>query len=577
VVVQFPYKLPDSAIIASQVTALDQLNFVKKLQTEWSDNSVSCCLVGNSLIQTSKGFMYLADICKKGVPMPANFSQVSARLVQDEKKSSGFYIHTKSVVTSTGELYASNAYYINGVAPTVKLMLGNGATLEGTGKHKVQVIDETSKVIAWKPLADLCLGDYVVARVGLERWPERKQYVLENIVVRQDYWASVFAINLLPDFHYISCSAETFYQRCQGWLSYWGDLDFHTLPSLLETKWGSLYRGIPRFVLQGSREVVLQYLSFLWYLTYELFKDKAEFVVVAAFRTALVLQTLLNNLGIVANIVPSSVVEDRYNLAVYGKDSILFMLSLLARRLSPFETNVYRELRSVDPDPGEFETDGPVKAPLVGQVPAMDFRAHFQEHLMPNLQSKEFCKKMEAVCEHHDPSLDRQTLAQFSDLGLNVPDVFLDVTYLFHKIKNIIFNDTPQKTYDISVPVVNNYLVQSGIVSHNTVYYRREELGEIQQWLRSNYENNVKTCSFLLHSEHGFDQAPLEEITEEKYKEMLATCRPFDGFVTGTTGSPTGSPTGPPSSLCLESKLVQEGEDDDLLEVECPGGACPVR
>jgi ribonucleoside-triphosphate reductase len=557
VVVEFPYKLPDSAIIASQVTALDQLNFVKRMQTEWSDNSVSCCLVGNSLIQTKNGFLYLAEICKKGKPMPASFSQVSARLMHDAQaeRNTGFYCHTKQVVTASGEVLPSNAYYVNGLAQTVKVCLGNGAVVEGTERHKVQVVDEVSKVIVWKELSDLHLGDYVVSRVGLNIWPEPKQYVIDNIVVRQDYWASVFALNLLPDYHYIDCSSGTFHERVYSWLCEWGALDFHTLPAILDTKWGSLYRGIPRFVLQGTRFVVVQYLSFLWYLTHTLSPkgDRAEFVLAAPHRTATAVQTLLNNLGTVAHIAPCSAVEGRYNLVVHGKDSIMFMLSTLVRPLQVFETKVYTDLRgSAVPD---FEVDDVERAPLVGQVPAMDFREQFKEHLLPDLQSKEFQKRMEAVCEHHDPSLDRQSLAQFADLGLQVPEELLDTTYVFHKIKNITFSESAQKTFDISVPVVNNYLIQSGIVSHNTVYYRREELDSIKGWLRDNYEHNVKTCSFLLHSEHGFDQAPLEEITEERYNEMVATCRPFSGFGSSEVKS----------------------EQDDLLEVECPGGACPVR
>ena len=40
--------------------------------------------------------------------------------------------------------------------------------------------------------------------------------------------------------------------------------------------------------------------------------------------------------------------------------------------------------------------------------------------------------------------------------------------------------------------------------------------------MNNNFNENIKTCSFLLHSEHGFDQAPLEEITKEKYEEMIS-------------------------------------------------------
>lgn len=83
-----------------------------------------------------------------------------------------------------------------------------------------------------------------------------------------------------------------------------------------------------------------------------------------------------------------------------------------------------------------------------------------------------------------------------------------------------------------------------------TIYYRLEELDEIKAWLNENY-HNVKTVSFLLHNDHGFDQAPLEEITEEKYNEMSAMVKPLvsiDGI-----------------------------KFDELDITDCDSGACPVR
>ena len=55
-----------------------------------------------------------------------------------------------------------------------------------------------------------------------------------------------------------------------------------------------------------------------------------------------------------------------------------------------------------------------------------------------------------------------------------------------------------------------------------TVYYRKEEMPEIQAYLKKNWKNGFKSLSFLLHSEHGFLQAPLEEITKEQYDELVA-------------------------------------------------------
>ena len=83
-----------------------------------------------------------------------------------------------------------------------------------------------------------------------------------------------------------------------------------------------------------------------------------------------------------------------------------------------------------------------------------------------------------------------------------------------------------------------------------TIYYRKEELDEIKIWLALNYDN-VKSVSFLLHNEHGFSQAPFEEITEETYNKMSAVTEP------------------------ISSLGVLEMSDIDISD--CETGACPVR
>jgi ribonucleotide reductase alpha subunit len=82
-----------------------------------------------------------------------------------------------------------------------------------------------------------------------------------------------------------------------------------------------------------------------------------------------------------------------------------------------------------------------------------------------------------------------------------------------------------------------------------TVYYRLEELDEIKEWMKEHYENSLKTVSFLLHNEHGFDQAPYEEITKEEYQKMASKLKPMVGVESG----------------------------DVLNELECAGGSCPIR
>lgn len=83
-----------------------------------------------------------------------------------------------------------------------------------------------------------------------------------------------------------------------------------------------------------------------------------------------------------------------------------------------------------------------------------------------------------------------------------------------------------------------------------TVYYKEDELDTIRKYLAANYNKTFKTVSFLRHTGHGFDQAPLEEITKEQYDEMVARCEPITS---------------------LKAELTLSTDE------ECAGGACPIR
>lgn len=85
-----------------------------------------------------------------------------------------------------------------------------------------------------------------------------------------------------------------------------------------------------------------------------------------------------------------------------------------------------------------------------------------------------------------------------------------------------------------------------------TVYFRKEELSDIKDWLRKEYDNSVKSVSFLLHNEHGFAQAPYEEIAETEYMKQIAKLRPI-------------------------TTMSSVDNIDDVLSMECEGGACPIR
>ena len=86
-----------------------------------------------------------------------------------------------------------------------------------------------------------------------------------------------------------------------------------------------------------------------------------------------------------------------------------------------------------------------------------------------------------------------------------------------------------------------------------TVYYTLEELPEIQKWLSENYNENLKTVSFLLKADSGFgSQMPLEAITEEKYKKMIKGTKPI-------------------TNCEIEESSISEDQ------IGCEGGVCPIK
>jgi len=85
-----------------------------------------------------------------------------------------------------------------------------------------------------------------------------------------------------------------------------------------------------------------------------------------------------------------------------------------------------------------------------------------------------------------------------------------------------------------------------------TVYYKKEELREVQSWLATNYKNKVKSVSFLLHSEHGFALAPYEEISESDYIKFR-------------------------SKIKNDLVFTDTSHFNFIDSLECEGGACPIK
>lgn len=85
-----------------------------------------------------------------------------------------------------------------------------------------------------------------------------------------------------------------------------------------------------------------------------------------------------------------------------------------------------------------------------------------------------------------------------------------------------------------------------------TVYYRKEELSQIKEWLSKHYDTAIKSVSFLLHSDHNFPLPPYEEIDKATYEKML-------------------------TKIDFSVPLRPTTDTTMLDDPSCAGGACPIR
>lgn len=83
-----------------------------------------------------------------------------------------------------------------------------------------------------------------------------------------------------------------------------------------------------------------------------------------------------------------------------------------------------------------------------------------------------------------------------------------------------------------------------------TVYYKKEDLEDIKQYLKDHFSTEMKTVSFLLSQGHGFKQAPYETISKEQYEKAIIGIKPI-------------------TSISIS---------EDTFELEdCSTGACPIK
>ena len=100
-----------------------------------------------------------------------------------------------------------------------------------------------------------------------------------------------------------------------------------------------------------------------------------------------------------------------------------------------------------------------------------------------------------------------------------------------------------------AVKMANKYWADQSVSC--SIYYKKDDIPKIKEWLRLNW-CDLKTISFLCHSDHGFKQAPKETITEKQFNSLSKKIKPLN----------------------LDGKDIS----GEMIEgLECSGGSCPIR
>lgn len=106
-------------------------------------------------------------------------------------------------------------------------------------------------------------------------------------------------------------------------------------------------------------------------------------------------------------------------------------------------------------------------------------------------------------------------------------------------------------TYDAQLDVVRRFQKEWSDNSVScTVYYKKEDIPNIKEYLYKHFSNEMKTVSFLLAQGHGFKQAPYETITKEQYEKDIKDVVP------------------------IETANINE---QSFELVDCASGACPIK
>lgn len=135
-----PEHLRHAFVVSSDISADEHVMMQAAIQA-FTDNSISKCVVGDTLVLTGQGLAAIEDL--SALRMPDQFEVLDL-----------------AVVSPSG-VERTNAYYCGGYRETRKVNLSYGFAIEGTPNHRIQVLD-VDGAVQFRRLDELKVGDVAV-------------------------------------------------------------------------------------------------------------------------------------------------------------------------------------------------------------------------------------------------------------------------------------------------------------------------------------------------------------------------------------------------------------------------------
>jgi hypothetical protein len=327
-------KLPEYFVDAMTLMPDDHLRVLKAFQ-DHVDNSISKCVVGDTLVMTANGLAPIASL-------------------SDFRTEDQFEPLEIEVLTPQG-IQRTDAFYYGGMRETRRVRLTYGFEIEGTPNHRIQILDEEG-VIRFARLDELKVGNTAVLYSGQQVFgPERQALPPPSAPLPPNAKPVRIPERMTPELAYvlgcitsdghINQNGAGLTQADRALLEEVGEiceqlfglkahisrdtrrevyyLQLHSRPLRnwllqdLGLQAGAHYKIIPNCILQASRVELIEFLRGLWWDAYMTMNGRQFGIALASHKLINQLQTLLLNLGVISTLHQAG--PEAWALSVQGE------------------------------------------------------------------------------------------------------------------------------------------------------------------------------------------------------------------------------------------------------------------